>query len=427
MSDFYVRLGGLPETAAAHLLEPEANLFTGEPAFKKAFGDITPLESDLLRIGAAIFAADRGTERGTAENIQRTISLSIPVAHFNQLHSLTALLERVLRKLSDDRWKIAFRPAVSPLETKSFSQVGGSTLLFSGGLDSLAAAVEFGKQMSPLDLVSHTTKNSVTSSSQKKLVAELKAHGYKLVHRQFFVSSDDSPPGGFDHDIENSQRTRSFVFLILGALVARRTGRSTLLMLAENGQMAIHLPLTTGRIGALSTHTAHPDVLALMQSFLSSALSYPLIIQNPYLYRTKAETIAPIVSKVPAAIPLSTSCWRNTKIKGNATHCGACIPCYVRRIALEQFGKDPTLYSEDPWVKPIAQMTEDDDGRRNLVDLAEFIKHFEKETDDGLLHVFPELFSSNLIASDAVAMYRRFAHEARTVLMKYPGIASVLL
>ena len=67
------------------------------------------------------------------------------------------------------------------------------------------------------------------------------------------------------------------MFLILAALVARRLGRRDLLMIAENGQMAIHLPLSTARIGAFSTHTAHPDVLDSMQTILSSALAgtYP--------------------------------------------------------------------------------------------------------------------------------------------------------
>ena len=57
-------------------------------------------------------------------------------------------------------------------------------------------------------------------------------------------------------NLENSQRTRSFLFLVLGALAARRAGHIEIVYLAENGQMAIHLPLTQGRIGAFSTHTA---------------------------------------------------------------------------------------------------------------------------------------------------------------------------
>ena len=105
-----------------------------------------------------------------------------------------------------------------------------------------------------------------------------------------------------DHDVETTQRTRSFLFLILGGLVARRTGRREILYMAENGQMAIHLPLTEARIGAFSTHTAHPDVLIEMQKFLSIALAVELKIENPYVLRTKGEVVAVVHSKRPHLI-----------------------------------------------------------------------------------------------------------------------------
>ena len=109
--------------------------------------------------------------------------------------------------------------------------------------------------------------------------------GTPLPHYQLFVSSRDIP--GFDHDIEGSQRTRSFMFLILSALVARRLGRRDLLLIAENGQMAIHLPLSTARIGAFSTHTAHPDVLDSMQTIHLYSLAGTYRISNPYVSSRK--------------------------------------------------------------------------------------------------------------------------------------------
>ena len=54
-----------------------------------------------------------------------------------------------------------------------------------------------------------------------------------MTHRQFFVSSRSGQD--LTHDEENSQRTRSFLFLVLGSIAARRTGQHTLLYLAENG------------------------------------------------------------------------------------------------------------------------------------------------------------------------------------------------
>ena len=252
----------------------------------------------------------------------------------------------------------------------------------------------------------------------------LEADSFSIRHKQFFVSSADSSL--INHDAEGSQRTRSFLFLILGALAARRLQSSTVLMLTENGQMAIHLPLTSGRIGALSTHTAHPTVLAQMASILSRALSYPVKIENPYVYKTKAEVIRPVQTQLPDAIPVSTSCWKNARLKKPATHCGACIPCYVRRVAIETYGADPTTYAEDVWSIPLSALDEDHDGRRNLVDFAEFIRRFEKQTSAELMEEFPELYSPDFDAAKVVAMYRRFAKEARNVLSHYPNALAIL-
>ena len=62
-------------------------------------------------------------------------------------------------------------------------------MLFSGGLDSLAAAIEHGTTDVPLELVSHYTHNSVTAGAQKNLAKMANAAGYYFTHRRFFVSS----------------------------------------------------------------------------------------------------------------------------------------------------------------------------------------------------------------------------------------------
>src|SRR5262249_49846544 len=155
-------------------------------------------------------------------------------------------------------------------------------------------------------------------------------------------------------------------------LVARRTGRREILYMAENGQMAIHLPLTEARLGAFSTHTAHPEVLLAMQRFLCTALQYPLVIKNPYVERTNSEVVKLGGNSYPELIPQTSSCWKNARLGGGATHCGECVPCYVRRIAIEYLGPDPTLYKRDVWTEDFAALSADDAGRRNLFDLAAF-------------------------------------------------------
>lgn len=338
---------------------------------------------------------------------------------------LTTEIEQVLRILSNDYWRITFRQQPGdPEQFQSTALSDDRVLLFSGGLDSFAAAVEYGAQ-GPVTLVSHVTMAQQVRNTQNRLVALLEQSGVILPHLQFFVSSRDR--GGFDHDIESSQRTRSFIFLILAALVARRQGRRRLLMIAENGQMAVHLPLNPARIGAFSTHTAHPDVLAAMERVLSVALSTPFELSNPYVARTKAEVIAPIWNHLRTAIPISNSCWRNARLPHGITHCGECVPCMIRRIAIETHGLDTTAYGRDAFSEIFSSMPAEDEARRNLADLCEFTKRFEACTDADLIDEWPELYSSNVNRDVTIGMYRRAAAETRAVLARYPGLTPALL
>jgi 7-cyano-7-deazaguanine synthase in queuosine biosynthesis len=397
-------------------------LITGIGDFRETFGsEPTTLEADLLRLAAAIFAADRACARGEREDIGRQIELSVPITNVTRLLPLVPALERVLRFLSNDGWRIDMRQLSGAVErVRTWPAPSGHTLLFSGGLDSLAAALEYGATGSNLQLVSHRTQNTVTSGTQRALAGSLLTRGSAFTHRQFFVSSRSSQD--LTHDEENSQRTRSFLFLVLGSIAARRTGQHTLVYLAENGQMAIHLPLDSARIGAFSTHTAHPHVLVAMTELMSTALATTLRIDNPYVYRTKREVVAPIVASAPDLIPVTTSCWRNSRLRAGVTHCGSCVPCQVRRIAIESCGTDLTAYGRDVWRERIRDLPWDDDGRRNLSELIQFAIQFDTLSAEELTSAWPELISRDFDTDQVIRMYKRFAAEAIRVWQRYPEV-----
>ncbi len=429
MTRIFVRREGAETGGCPIVFEAGKNLLTGEGQFKKAFGTITSLEGDLLFLASAIFAADRCTERGERENVTRRIELLVPIVNIGRLQPFAQKIEQVLRALSNDSWRLVLRQQDGKQEKPlSISASPGKTLLFSGGLDSLAAAIEFGRPGNdPLQLVSHITRNQQTINAQRDLAALLAQQGAGYSHRQFVVTSRAvSPTPALEHDVESSQRTRSFLFLVLAALCARRVGHRDILMIAENGQMAIHLPLTHGRIGAFSTHTAHPDVIAKIQGVLQGTLCTPLRIINPYVGRTKAEVIKVIWDLLPQSIPLSISCWRSSRLPAQATHCGCCIPCIIRRIAVEFHGADPTAYARDPWTENFGQLPPDDDARRNLADWAEFAVRVEQLAEAELMVEWPELYSSNIDARSAISMYKRAAAETRTVWGRYPQLSSLL-
>lgn len=420
---FIFRSNDDPNASGVHL-SVGRQVITGEREFATAFGQPTSLERDLLLLAASIFAADRGSLRGEREDFARIIRLSIPVVNIGIIQPISREIENVLRLLSNDAWTISLRQERGTIDRNMpAAHNEGQTLLFSGGLDSLAAALEY-RQNANFSLVSHVTLSSQTRGTQRDLVEMLRANGLSAPHYQFFVSSRDRI--GFDHDIESSQRTRSFLFLILAGLVARRLNQSEIVMIAENGQMAIHLPLNAARIGAYSTHTAHPDVLQSMQRIISTLLGYAITIRNPYVHLTKAEVVERIWNQMRNAIPVANSCWRSARLPSGVTHCGECVPCLIRRISIESHGPDQTTYGRDVFRENFQSMPPGDEGRRNLADLCEFMRCFERFRTSELLNEWPELYSPNVDSTATIAMYKRAAAETRAVLRGYPSIAILI-
>jgi hypothetical protein len=74
MSEFLVRRRGETYRGRGQVLELETNLITGEKDFIRTFGGMTTLESDLLRMAAAIFATDRASPRSSNEDVCRNPS-----------------------------------------------------------------------------------------------------------------------------------------------------------------------------------------------------------------------------------------------------------------------------------------------------------------------------------------------------------------
>jgi 7-cyano-7-deazaguanine synthase in queuosine biosynthesis len=425
MATFHFYRGDPPTVPFGTLLKLDGDVITGRKSAEQNFGDVSSLELDLLAIASSIFAADRGQERGEREKFARTFELHIPIINIGRLIGLVPVIEKTLRRLSNDTWKINLYQSTGTIcDTKSTKQAAGKVLLFSGGLDSLAAAIEFSQGKESLALVSHHTMNRQTTTAQATLYQMLLSKGCKLTHHSYFVSARDT--NLFEHAVENSQRTRSFLFLTLAAITASRMGRREIVVIAENGQMAIHLPLNSARIAAFSTHTAHPDVLVQMQLFLRGAFGINFVIQNPYVLRTKKEVIEPIIKNAPETIPHSNSCWKNSRMTKGATHCGECIPCFIRRIAIESYQPDKTAYGRDVFKEKFGELKPTDEGRRNLADLAELTLKFEKMSDAELYDEWPELYSENIDAPATISMYRRAAAESRAILSKYPSSAQVL-
>jgi len=160
-----------PYPSADLLLVPGGNLATGAKDFCARYPDATTLELDLLVLSAAVYAADVASRRGDRLAFCRHFALEIPVANYHALNRVRQDIERVLHFLSSDNWDIRFtQRADAPEPPRQWPDIVGMTLLFSGGLDSFAAAVDKLADGVTLQLVSHVTANQVVRSSQEGLL-----------------------------------------------------------------------------------------------------------------------------------------------------------------------------------------------------------------------------------------------------------------
>lgn len=423
-----------PTNADTLWLRPGQNLRTGESILQSAFGELTSLEIDLLTLAASIFACDLAFKRGEREEITRGIDLTVPVANLPIFNNIQGEIHYALYLLSHDAWRIKFTQRRSaPENTRDWpSNTEGKVLLFSGGLDSFSAALMFGDSGEKTHLVSHITANQAASGAQEILFNYLSEQYPEQFSRlPIRISMISRPSQGFpfpsDNDREDTQRTRSFLFLTLAAIYARRQGIKDVVVIAENGQLAIHLPLTAARISAFSTHTAHPQFVYTMNTILSQALGYKLRITNPFLYNTKSEVIKNALAHHSNMVPNAISCWKASRVYGSENHCGYCIPCLIRRIAIEANGSAIREYNRDLLNEDLAALSFDDEGKRNFVDLAEFARFIERaQTNADIEIAYPELSNPHIDSTKAINMYRRFANEARRVFAKYPNLHSVV-
>ena len=162
---------------------------------------------------------------------------------------------------------------------------------------------------------------------------------------------------GFDRhhldtgETEATQRGRSFLFFALAALAASAFERPMAVSIPENGLIALNVPLDPLRVGALSTRTAHPHVIAGIRR-LTDAVGLSVSFSNPYRHRTKGEMVAGCADgtclREVVGDSMSCSSPAKARYKGlSPRHCGYCVPCLIRRASLKAgLGmKDPTLYT----------------------------------------------------------------------------------
>ncbi|HEY0152505.1 MAG TPA: Qat anti-phage system QueC-like protein QatC [Longimicrobium sp.] len=313
---------------------------------------------ELFRAAAAVYAADlrvprrRGYDRWTREFV-----LHLPVADVATWEGVTTPLRRLLEFLSGDRWEVRFREAAYPQPPRNAKELakGGvleadAVCLLSGGLDSFIGAAEALAGGKKLALVSHNAKghDRFSSPAQKELVKGLAVRFGPDSLRHVRFRLNPPPPDGQVTGKEPSQRSRSILFIGLGILVASCLQSGTPLLIPENGFISLNVPLTSARLGSYSTRTTHPYTLDLLRSVLGGlGIDVPLV--NPYRFVTKGQMLERLCAAEAElvralAVEKTNSCAhpneRNHDRGRPQPHCGYCVPCLIRRSALDVVGLD---------------------------------------------------------------------------------------
>jgi 7-cyano-7-deazaguanine synthase in queuosine biosynthesis len=335
---------------------PQANVrLEIDDITRQMVSSIPDLLLDLLEIAAYVYAADQATSRGgdgtlhLGENWRRSFEFHIPVrnprlwASQKVLDKLTAALSFV----SDDDYNFIFPQLSSTHPKEEYFKFARNTapakleevVLFSGGLDSLAGAVdEIVTQNRSVALVSHRSNNK-TFKPQKALVK-----GLRQFTKTPFLHIPILAHKGKHLNREYTQRSRSFLFASLGAVVARILDLWRI-RFYENGVMSLNLPISEQIIGSRATRTTHPASLDAFSDLFGEIFGHEFKVENPFIWKTKTDVVKLISdAKCGDLISQSTSCthtWDKTTLH---SHCGICSQCVDRRFATLASGNE----SNDP-------------------------------------------------------------------------------
>ena len=217
-------------------------------------------------------------------------------------------------------------------------------------MDSLISTINFLEGGAKVAFISHAS-DSYTKNSQKKLLSHFQNRytGNAPTYFDIWTSFEDglADIGG----VENSTRSRSFLFIAYGVCALSGVTTTNTLYVPENALIALNVPLDSLRIGSHSTKTTHPFYLHSWNKLLSD-MGIRISVLNPYWNKTKGEMADECYNKdfLRTVIADSISCSSPQKIryqKAPPQHCGYCVPCLIRRAAITKafgVGNDPTKY-----------------------------------------------------------------------------------
>ena len=377
---------------------------------------------DLLYISLMVYYADRKVSRSKEDDAwTREMKLYIPVLELDDWNKNKQLLEKMLSFLSGDIWYFEFRKrelnqkeinANKGIDRKRNKHQPKAICMLSGGLDSFIGAIDLLQEEKDVWFVGHYGGGKGVIQYQNNVIAKLISK-YDLSEDLFF-NFFASPLKG----IEDTTRTRSFMFFAHATILGSAIGSETTLYIPENGLISLNIPLTNTRLGSSSTRTTHPYYMGLLQRLLMN-LGIKIKLYNPYQFKTKGEMIKQCKDSVflQENIIQTMSCSHPDlgRYTGDATpsHCGNCLPCVIRRSAIEYaYGNDNSSYRDKDFLQERAK----DNLRSFKLGMRDYVN---SKVYTALTIQISGPIISNL--DDYCGVYERGMNELKSLLDKYNG------
>lgn len=326
--------------------------------------DTSSIAFDFLIFSLSVYNADRAISRAiySEEGWCRRMKLTVPVLHLSEMNNSREALTSALNFLTGDDWELNFEQAEPyqidqelPIVDRS---VYGRVSLFSGGLDSLIGFVDGCALLEPdkkILLVSHKELGKEWSD-QVRILDDCKKHQiYTGKYEQLLVNAGINNQGWISQRAvcESTFRARSILFMGAGIYCAHAINPYMPLIIPENGTISLNIPLDQGRRSACSTRTTHPVFMKRLQEALT-LMGINNKLENPYQLKSKADMMMDCcedsAKKAALAVLYKDSCscakrshkksWKRRRDKNGKPilHCGFCLPCIYRRVALDAVG-----------------------------------------------------------------------------------------
>lgn len=293
--------------------------------------------------------------------------------------------------------------------------------LFSGGLDSLIGSIYYLKELNKrCVLVSHRSRPPL-DKLQKDLVEALNERNREWSFPQISVWINRMGIRA----TENTQRTRSFLYLSLATAVAHELGINNI-SICENGVVSINIPISGQTIGTLLTRSTHPKFLKQFKELVQSIFNnIEISIENPFILKTKTQLLQMLEGwnqheLIQKAISCSYSQGK-TQLK---PQCGTCFQCVNRRFSVIASGLEghdrADFYEKDIFIQPLSE------GQERLISL-DYVRtavELNQMTENIFFERYPELteiisyidLPSSECAEKIYDLYKRHARDIMQVL-----------